>query len=170
MSHSIFIRITLPLPILVGKHFVDFNFGLDHDQANTRVRPLNSITIRFRAPSPWDSMVFVCPNIHCGQVFPSPVGVSNHVRSRKCKDAKAKAAASAKRHGLENEEELADPRLARSTGKRRRIEESANPGRADENVQPQEPGPSSNQPENLTVPEVALSFDRVKLKLIYCSF
>ena len=110
-------------------------------------------------------MVFVCPNIHCGQVFPTSVGVSNHVRSRKCRDAKAKAAASAKRHSVENEQELADPSLARSTGKRRRVEESVNPRHVGESAQPQEPGPSSNQADtgNLAALEVDLSFHRIKL-------
>ena len=79
-------------------------------------------------------MVFLCPNIHCGKVFKTGVGVSNHVRSRKCKGANAEAAVSAKRRHLENEEILEKPQ-AQS---------------ADENVQEQ----PHNQPGDFAIPEV----------------
>ena len=106
----------------------------------------NSITIRplarDRSSNGRDhhalEMVSVCPNTHCGQVFPTAVGLSNHIRSRKCKGAKA--AASAKRRRLENEQQLANPQV-QST---------------DENVQEQEQ--SHNQPENFAVPEVTIRF------------
>jgi len=91
-------------------------------------------------------MVFVCPNIHCGKVFPTVRAVSNHARSRKCRDAKAEAATSTKRRCPENEQESANPQ-AQTMDKRRRLENESDSGEG-----------ADNQPEGFAILEVSILF------------
>jgi hypothetical protein len=102
-------------------------------------------------------MVIICPNIHCGQQFKTAHGLSNHVRSQKCKRAKEEAAAAAQaKRRLTNEQELANA----PSNKRRHSEHEQEIGEG-----------SHDAPENIAIIEVTIRFhDPINLKLISFAF
>ena len=102
-------------------------------------------------------MVFLCPNIYCGQLFNTAKALSNHTRSQKCQNAKAEA----KRH-RENDQELGNY-PSPSAGKQRRIENERELG----NNQAQRADEVEGLHNQPLIPEVVLRFlDPIDLKLI----